>query len=361
MSASGGSVFGGKKVFILILGLSLTAASCDINALFNGTGGTQGIFRSEDAGETFKPANALAKKGDIGGVSANSLAFDSSNPDNLYLGASNGIFKSTDSAKSWRYILANIAVADLAVDPYQSNIIYAAGVSGSNGKIIKSLDGGTSWADIYTEPSKNNPVLAVAVSSANNQVVLAGLLSGEIIRSVDAGHTWQAAKDFSSKISAIVFGPNGTAYALTTLKGLNKSSDLGITWTNLTDSLTGDNFYSSADKPTSVNGFTNLALDRKQSGVLYLGTDRGLFRSVNDGGSWSFMALPVKNASLLVSAVAVNPGNSNNLFVSIGHILFKSLNGGVTWETKVMGTNAIIKIIQINSVSNNIIYVGFGS
>lgn len=350
-----------KKVIILILGLSLTAASCDLNALFNGTGGTQGIFRSEDAGETFKTANALAPKGDIGSVSTNSLVFDSSNPDILYLGASNGIFKSTDGAKTWRYILANIAVADLAVDPYQSNIIYAAGTSGSNGKIIKTLDSGTSWVDIYTEPSKNNPVQSIAVSSTNNQVLLAGLASGEIIRSMDAGHTWQATKDFSSKIARVRFGPNGTAYALTTLKGLSKSSDSGINWTLLTNSLTGDSFNNSADHPTTVGSFANLALDRKQPGVLYLGTDRGLFRSVNDGGSWSFLALPVKNASLLISAAAVNPSNSNNLFVSIGRILFKSLNGGVTWETKVMATNAIIKLIQINPVSTNIIYLGFGN
>ena len=350
-----------KKVIILILGLSLTAASCDVNALFSGNSGTEGIFRSEDAGETFKPSNALTPKGDIGSVASNAVAFDSSNPDILYLGASNGIFKSTDGAKTWRYILANIAVADLVVDPYQSNIVYAAGTSGGNGKIIKSLDSGTSWVDIYTEPSKNNPVQSIAVSSSNNQVVLAGLASGEIIRSMDAGHTWQATKDLSSKIATIRFGPNGTAYALTTLKGLSKSSDQGANWTLLTASLTGDSFSNSADHPTTVGSFANLALDKKQSGVLYLGTDRGLFRSVNDGASWSFLALPVKNASLMVLALAVNPSNSNNLFVSVGDIFLKSLNGGVTWETKVMTTHALIKIIQINPVSNNIIYLGFGS
>src|ERR1043166_8742405 len=119
-----------KKIIILILGLSLTAASCDLGFdAFSGSNGTRGVFKSEDGGETYNASNKLLPKNDISGVTVNTLALDSSNPDVLYLGTSSGIFKSEDGSKTWRYILSGIGIADIVVDPYASNVVYAAGLS----------------------------------------------------------------------------------------------------------------------------------------------------------------------------------------------------------------------------------------
>jgi photosystem II stability/assembly factor-like uncharacterized protein len=350
-----------KKVLVLILGLSLLAASCDtVDSIFGTTPGARGVFKSEDAGATYRTASNLAN-GNITGTSVNALVFDPSNQSIIYLGAGEGIYKSVDGAAHWKYILSGIGTAAISVDPYQTSTVYAAGISGNNGKIIKSLDGGTSWVEIYTEPSKGNAVLAFDVSKGLSAQVLAGLGSGEIIRSTDGGHTWQATKDFSDKILEIKFAPNGTAYALTLRKGVFKSTDAGITWSQSTAALTQSGLTNSGFNTASVTQFNALTLDHKQAGVLYLGTDQGLFRTVNDGSNWSFMSLPVKNASLSVSGVAVNPSNSNNLFVGVGNTMFESLNGGVTWETKILATGAQIKIILMDPKTNNNIYLGIGN
>lgn len=351
-----------KKFLILLLGLSLTAASCNLaTGEFDfGVSGPRGVLKSEDNGVSFRFANNLSR-GNINNITANSLVLDSGNPDVLYLAASNGIYKSEDAAKSWRYILSGIGVADIGTDPYQSNIVFAAGITGSNGKIIKSLDGGISWVDIYTEPSKNNTVLAIAVSPGNSSVVLAGLNSGEIIRSVDGGHTWQASRDFADRIIRIKFGPSGSAYALTAHSGVARSEDQGLTWTSISGLLSSDTINSSNQSPTSVTVFYDLALDKRQPGVLYLGTQQGLFRTVNDGASWSFLALPLKNASLRTSAVAANPSNSNDLFAAVASTIFKSSNGGVTWETKRLPTGSGVRSILINPQTSNLIYLGLGS
>ncbi|MBX4191442.1 MAG: hypothetical protein KW804_01430, partial [Candidatus Doudnabacteria bacterium] len=87
-------------------------------------------------------------------------------------------------------------------------------------------------------------------------------------------------------------------------------------------------------------------------------TEQGLFRSVNDGKDWAFMSMPVRNAALRVSAISVNPQNSNNLFVSVASTLYKSVNGGLTWETKSLPTTTTIHTIVINPQSTNIIYLG---
>ncbi len=351
-----------NKFIVLILGLSLTAASCNIvDAVLGTSSGARGVFRSEDNGETFRASNTVGKKGSIAGLSVTSMAFSSSNPDTIYLGSNDGLYKTEDNAKTWTYILAGIAVADIAVDPFQSNVVYAAGIASGNGKIIKSLDSGISWIDVYTEPSKNNAVLGIGIARSNPSIIIAALNGGEVIRSTDAGHTWQGVKDLGDKVMRLRFGPSGTVYVLTAKVGLSKSTDSGQTWIAVTNNLTSTSLNASSRVITSVTGFYDLGLDRKQSGVLYLGTEQGLFRSVDDGQNWSFMQLPVKNNALRVSSIAINPDNSNQIFAGIGSAIFKSTNGGVTWQTKVLPTNSEIRTLIINPVSNNIIYAGLSA
>jgi photosystem II stability/assembly factor-like uncharacterized protein len=347
-----------KKIVLVILGLVFIAASCDLNSLINGgPSGVRGVLKSEDGGETFKTADAL-KKGDISLLTINSIGLDPSNPDTIYLASTNGLYQSTDDAKTWAYILSGISVADVAVDPTNSNVVYASGVVGSNGKIIKSLDGGKSWVDIYTEPSRNNAVLSITVMNSGS-AVFAGLANGEIIESIDSGHSWIAKTNLSDRILKIR-AKNNEVYVLSSNNGLSKSLDMGASWILLTSSLT-KNFVSSASQPPiSVTAFHDFSIDSLQNSVLYLGTEQGLFRSVDDGGNWSFLSLPVRNAMLQTSAVAVDPNNSNQIFAAIAYTMFKSINGGVSWESKILPTNALVRSIVINPKSDNIIYLGMG-
>jgi len=347
-----------KKIIVLLLGLSLTAASCNMMDLITGTpSGARGVFRSEDNGETYHAANTLDRNS-ISGVSVNSLTLDTGNPSVVYLASGSGIYKTEDNASNWRYILSGLGATKIAVDPIQGETLYAAGISGSNGKILKSLDAGASWVDIYTDPLKSNPVWALDISKTSSQILLAGLGSGEVIRSTDAGRTWTAVENFGNRIMSIDFSNSGEVYALTQTSGLYKSVDNGTTWSDITSSLTSIVFNPNQVSTVRVSQFNYLALDKKQAQVLYLGTDKGLLRSVNNGASWSSLSLPSKNVSLKVSSVAISPDNSNTIFTAVGSTLFKSINGGVTWQTKSLPTGAEVRQILIDPKSNNIIYIG---
>lgn len=348
-----------NKFLILILGLSLIAASCNfLSDTFGLTSGQRGVFKSEDAAESFHSANKLAK-GDTSGVSTNGLVFDNQNLDIIYLATSSGIYKSQNAAKQWQLILTGIGVADMVIDTFGSGIIYAAGSSGGHGKIIKSSDQGVSWIDIYTEASTSNPVTSLALAF-DSKTILAGLASGEVIRSNDSGRTWQAVHDFSDRVVKIRVG-NSSVYVLTAQNGLSKSTDLGNTWTDLTKVLTADSFTHTNNAIASVSAFYDLALDPRRSGVIYLGTKQGLLLSVNDGVNWLLLDLPVKNTQFKVSAITVNPINSNNIYASIGSTVFKSLNGGLTWETKKLNSDQEIRLILVNPSFSNIIYLGLGN
>ncbi|MBI4363715.1 MAG: hypothetical protein HY545_02595 [Candidatus Doudnabacteria bacterium] len=351
-----------KKLSILLLSLTFVAASCDLSDPFSLGGGSKGVLKSEDSAQTFHAKNKIKQsRRDLSSLSVNALVFDPKNPDVLYLGSASGLHKSEDSGESWTYILTGIAVGDVRVDPNASNIVYSAGISGNNGKIIKSYDSGTTWIDIYSEPSKGNAVLALDVLKFNSKILIAGLNNGEIVRSSDEGRTWQLVKDFQDRVVEIRSAGNASVYALTRSAGLYKSTDLGATWTEITGSLTSSSLFSRNSTSVSVSAFYDLALDQRQPGVIYLGTEQGLLRSIDDGVSWSFLSLPARdNSQLRVSAVAVNPANSNNIYASISSTLFKSLNGGVTWETKKLPTSAVLRQVLINPNTPNIVYLGMG-
>ena len=351
-----------KKIIILLLSITFIAASCDLADPFSLESGSKGILRSEDSTQTFQARNKLKQsRRDLSGLSVNSLVFDPKNSDVLYIGSSSGIHKSEDAAESWTYILTGIAVGDVRVDPNTSNIVYSAGLSGNNGKIIKSYDNGSTWIDIYSEPSKGNAVLTMDILRSNTKILIAGLNNGEVLRSSDEGRTWQLVKDFQDRVFKIRFTGSNSVYALTRTNGLYKSGDLGTTWTQVSELLTSNSLFSRNNAPVSVTAFYDLALDQRQAGVIYLGTEQGLMRTIDDGATWSSLSLPAKdNSQLRVSAVAVNPASSNNIYASISSTLFRSVNGGVTWETKKLPTSAILRLILINPSAPNIVYLGMG-
>ena len=346
-----------NRFFILIFALAFTAASC--NSLLFGGSGAAGVYRSEDFGDTFKEANNISKKTNLGSTSVNSLIFDPADSQVMYLGSSSGIYKSTDAGGTWKLFVTNILVTDLAVDPYDSNILYAVGVVDSHAKVVKTSDGGSSWQDKYTEPTTKNSVMSVAVDPKDHLHVLIGLKTGEIIHSRDGGTTWQVLANLDDQISRIRYGPNSNPYVLTLRQGLFESKD-GKTFDKLTASLTGGVFnYDSTF--SAVTQFLDWTFDRSQTGVIYLATEQGLVRTVNDGGSWSYMQMPVRNSVLRTSSVAVSPKDSNNLYATVGSTLFKSINGGVTWQTKPLPSAQEVRTILIDPSSPNVLYLGLGA
>ncbi len=344
-----------NKIIVLVLGLALTAASCN---LFGGGSGAKGIYRSDDAGKNFQESNQVAgKKATLSGVDVNILTFNSQNPDIIYMGSGNGIFKSEDSGATWNHILTGISVVDIASDPSRGDVIYAVGIAGRNGKVIKSPDGGSTWADVYTEPSKSNTVVSVAVSRINSRIVLAALSTGEIIRSNDEGMTWQPVTDLQDPILKVRFAPNNNAYALSFTKGLAKSTDQGSNW-NQGGVLDFQTTPGSTATVSGIRRYIGMSFDQKLSGVIFLATEQGLLRTIDDGATWSIMYLPVRDTSLRVSAVAVNPTDSNTIYITIGSTLFKSTNGGVTWETVKLPSSRAVNQILINPSTPNVIFLG---
>jgi len=174
-----------------------------------------GVYKTIDAGKTWKNMGLKNTR------HISRIVIDSDNPDIVYVAAQGhlwgpneerGVYKTSDGGKTWQkvlYINKNTGIADLAIDPSDGKILYAAAwdyqrfpyffYSGGPGSgIYKSLDGGENWVRLVKGlPEGVLGRIGLAVSRSNPNVVYALIehKDGGIWRSEDKGENWKRTCD----------------------------------------------------------------------------------------------------------------------------------------------------------------------
>jgi len=103
-----------------------------------------------------------------------------------------------------------------------------------------------------------------------------------------------------------------------------------------------------------------LAIDPTTPSTLYVGTDGGVFKSTDGGGSWS-----VANTGLSatnVSALAIDPVTPTTLYAGAAEGFFKSTNGGGSWSAVNAGLTdpdtSYVYSLAIDPVTPTTLYAG---
>jgi photosystem II stability/assembly factor-like uncharacterized protein len=344
------------KKSILLFSLIFLAAACNPFA----APVSAGVYKTLNGGSDWKPANAL-KTGSVGISSAyiSKLGFDPNNSQTVFAGSyTNGLFESNDSAGTWTNILSNINVYDFAVSPQNSKIIYAAGFYGGAGRVVKTTDGGASWNEVYHEASATNPVRSIALNPQNPSEVVIGTASGSVIKSSDGGISWQLAKNFSDQVNEVLW--QGDVFVLLKNNGLYESTDSGATFTELTASLKNPNVLGSIDITSLaiVGTYHQVYVDTFGAGLIYLTTDKGLYKSMDGGKTWVAQSLPVKPGQDPARAIAVSKNNSAIVYVSVGGTVYKSLDGGASWQTQGIAATGFVNYVLVDPNLPQISYAG---
>ena len=192
----------------------MAIAQSNPNIIYVGTGdnllgrnsyaGT-GVFKSTDGGDTWQNVG-LNDTHHIGRV-----VIDPKNPDAVYVAAlghlysyneERGLFKTSDGGKTWDkilYVNEKTGVVDVAIDPSDSNILYASAwetirkpwsfqESGKGSGLYKTVDGGKSWKKLLNGFPQGEHVgrIGLAVSASNPNIVYA-LLDNHARREVEEG------------------------------------------------------------------------------------------------------------------------------------------------------------------------------
>ncbi len=197
------------------------------------------------------------------------IVFSPHDPDTLYVGG-NHIFKSTDEGHSWQPISPDLTRADPAT------------LKVTGGPINRDAVG----AEVYAT------VFALAESPREPGVLWAGTDDGLVHISKDGGVNWQDITpeqlpgwSMVSMLEPSAHDPATCYLAATRYKRddyapyLYRTNDYGRSWTRINDGIPDDDF-------TRV-----VRCDPARQGLLYAGTETGVYISFDDGASWQRLQL----------------------------------------------------------------------
>lgn len=227
---------------------------------------TSGVYKTIDAGATWTLLPGTK------GKAVWSLAIWSANPDIVAAGTADGVYRSSDAGRNWMRISSPDnqelrPVVSLAFDPIDGNVIYA----GTTHLPWRTTNGGASWESIHTGMIDDSDVFSIQVDFHHPTQVYASACSG-----------------------------------------LYQSGDSAAHWNKL---------------PTPKGAFRTyfVALDPRNSSIVFAGTTEGLLRSEDGGRIWrQVSAQAVKS----ISFDAQIP--QRIFFASITAGLMVSTDGGKT-------------------------------
>ena len=221
------------------------------------------------------------------------------NDGNLYCGAQY-LFKSTDKGSNWRRISPDLTTNDKAKQEQDKS----GGLSADN-----------------TSAENHCTIFTIAESPLDEKLIWAGTDDGNLQYTADGGKTWaNVAKNYAAAgipaqtgVSSIepsrfskdvvyatfdnhMYGDHKTYVA--------RSADRGKTWTRLNS--------------TEFTGFAHkIKEDLKNKALLFLGTEMGLFASVDEGATWFRMKNRIPEYAL-VRDIQIHPATADLVLATHG-------------------------------------------
>jgi photosystem II stability/assembly factor-like uncharacterized protein len=259
-----------------------------------------GIYRSVDGGKSWENMG-LKKSEHIGRV-----AIDPRDSKVVYVaaegplwgaGGDRGLYKTTDGGKNWKAVLSvseNTGVVDVALDPSNPDIVYAAAYQrrrhvftlidgGPESAIYKSTDAGATWNKLKSGlPSVDMGRIGLAVSPADPNVVYATVEAadgkGGIFRSNDKGATWERRNEFDE----------GAMYYARVVPDPRNVDRIFVMSVQLRESLDGGKTLHKVSENNHHGDNHAIWIDPDDTKHWLMGSDGGMYETYDNAKSWQF-------------------------------------------------------------------------
>lgn len=288
------------------------------------------IFRSLDNGSTWSSLQSV-----MGHASVQSMALNP-NGDLFALTDSVHLYRSSDLGDSWKQLSLNV--------PYTRILLFAVG---SNNKIAVetdssyylSTDSGVNWTALNGADggtivfSPNGTIFSVKVTTFG-RIFLAG--SALVLRSTDNGNTWELSYTYSTVgyyfsflLNDFGINPNGDAF-FTTTDGLYRSIDDGISWSQI---LWNDQYPNDNETALCFDSYKNLLIGTKYCGLLRLAS-----------GDTAFTVMDRTFTPSNVNGIVVN--GAGTIFAATDSGVYQTFRNSQEWKrifsTRDQGTFSIL-------------------
>ncbi len=311
----------------------------------------------------------------------------------IFVGAaSGGVFKSEDAGNTWTPVFddaLSLSIGDIAIAPSNKEIMYVGtGEANAGGGslaydgvgIYKSIDGGDNWE--YAGLPESGSIGRIVVNANNPDIVYVatmGSLFGNspdrgVYRSQNGGDTWEKVLFVSDSTGAIdlavnpnnpdivyaamwerIRRPDRRSYGGPTC-GIYKTENGGDTWTELSGGL-----------PMSNNGRIGIDISKSNPDILYAiyadktGYFKGIYKTQNGGDSWIQAddgSIQYQSYGWWFGRIKVDPVNPDIAY-AIAFTLYKTSNGGISWND-VSGYNVHVDQheLYIHPENNNLLVLG---
>ena len=304
-----------------------------------------GIYKTTDGGRTFtnvglKETQTIAR-----------IVIDPKNPETVYVASpghlfgsnpERGVFKTTDGGKTWnkvKFIDDDTGFTDIAIDPSNSNILYAASYQrrrngccfnggGPGSALWKTTDAGKTWTKLTSGslPTGTYGRIALDVSRSNPNVVYVQIEAGPTGAPAPARGADPTASTEATPPGAAAVPAPGAAAPAAGARGANPQQAAAARGGGGGGGRGGYNWCNNAGPGLGFgrggDGATPPPLDAARGGV---------FRSDNKGTSWTLVS-NCDSRPMYFSQLRVDPSNDKAIYVA-GLPVAKSLDGGKTFAT----------------------------
>jgi photosystem II stability/assembly factor-like uncharacterized protein len=296
---------------------AMTQAKDDPNLLYVGT--TNGIFVSKNSGDDWEKISSPTMP-----VNLNSMAIDPRRGSTIYAGTNWRPYKSTDSGKSWRLIKAGMIddsdVFAVTIDPRDAEHIIASACSG----IYESFSGGDNWKKIQGIPSQSRRTRDIVQHPTLPGTVYAGTTEGFWL-TTNGGKSWALTTQRNLEINSIAVHPDepNRVFIATNNYGVMVSYDGGKNFAQTNDNFTSRFAYSVTPDISQPNRLYATTQNTASSGGFF-------FTSMDGGKSWTqAKGLDINRVSPF--AVLQDRVDPNRMFLGSNLGIFRSLDRGISW------------------------------
>ena len=323
---------------------------------FGAVGG--GVWRSNDAGRTWKPTFDSQGIASIGAI-----AVAPSNPQIIYVGTGeadmrsdiaygNGMYRSNDGGNTWTHIGLEDSrqIARILVDPKDPEKVFVAALGHAYGPstergVFYSKDGGKKWRRVLFHDD-NTGAIDLAFEPGNPKTIFAALLQTRrppwntyppskgpgtgLYRSKDSGEHWEQLSGHGLPSEGlgrmgIAFAPSypRRIYLIADAKegGLYRSDDGGENWQRVSDDkrIWGRGWY-----------FGEVSVDSKDADTVYV-PNTGLYRS-RDGGK-TFTVIKGAPGGDDYHQLWIDADEPQRMILGSDQGAVVTRNGGETWSS----------------------------